>query len=592
MTIAGVTKVKKYCGVISRKCSSDFSQECHENASAELIGSIIIIGLFVAAFGIVLMALLSSSSDFVVPAVVIEPQPITEWNGTYVLDLRAGDTLLRDETRIIVDGRDRTADFVEDPSYDPGGAGWQEWGVGDSLYLEYSGSEAPNAVQVIYSGLDGGGILLWEQGTTENRLPVAAFSANATQGYSPLTVSFTDASSNNPTSWLWSFGDGETSSLHHPVHTYTSPGYYTVRLTVTNLYDQDTLVKSGYIHVSGGFTVNFVGTPHSGTAPLTVNFTDLTTGAPVSWLWDFGDGVTSTLRNPEHTYAASGQYVVSLTVATVNESGTEVKDEYISVGGTPPAGDPPEVTFTASPLTGDAPLEVQFTSTVTGAAPLTYLWSFGDGTTSADANPLHTYANAGTYDVSLTVTNDYGNDNSTISGYVVVSSAPNLKNAELITDPSKPGTIENGGTFTFTVDGLYSSITIGGGVVNLNSGDLVEIRVVDGSEANLYMTSTAISSFTISDARLLVNGAESGDGPITNAWISSYNGFVSNADLIVPKKNVWTRLTVDGTDVINGKDNQVITLFSIQPASSGIMNLYLDGSEVYFLGGIDSYQLL
>ena len=118
--------IKKKYDINVRKLSSHFSQGCHEDASAELIGSIIIIGLFVAAFGIVLMTILSSSSDFVVPAVVIEPQPITEWNGTYVLDMQAGDTLLRDETRIIVDGSDKTAQFVEDPSFDPGDTGWQE----------------------------------------------------------------------------------------------------------------------------------------------------------------------------------------------------------------------------------------------------------------------------------------------------------------------------------------------------------------------------------------------------------------------------------------------------------------------------------
>jgi len=323
--------MKRYCGVISRKCSSHFPPEYHDNASAELIGSIIIIGLFVAAFGIVLMTLLSSSSDFVVPAVVIEPQPITEWNGTYVLDMQAGDTLLRDETRIIVDGSDKTARFVEDPSFDPGDTGWQEWGAGDSLYLDYSSAQQPNAVQVIYYSPEGDGILLWELGSTENRLPVASFSANVTGGNSPLSVLFTDASSNNPTSWLWSFGDGETSTLQNPVHTYASPGDYTVRLTVTNQYDSDTLVKTSYIHVTDGFTVDFVGIPLSGTAPLMVTFTDQTTGVPTAWSWNFGDGATSTQQNPVHTYTAGGTYTVTLQATVDNVTQTETKSEYINV---------------------------------------------------------------------------------------------------------------------------------------------------------------------------------------------------------------------------------------------------------------------
>lgn len=254
---------------MSEKNPLQFPRALRDDASAELIGSIILIGLFVTAFGIVLMTLLSSTSDFVVPAVVIEPQPITEWNGTYVLDMRAGDTLLRDETRIIVDGSDKTAQFVENPSYDPGDTGWREWGAGDSLYLEYSSAEQPNAVQVIYYSPEGDGVLLWELGSTENRLPVASFSANITGGNSPLSVQFTDVSTNSPTSWLWSFGDGETSTLQNPVHTYAAPGDYTVRLTVTNQYDSDTLVRTSYIHVTDGFTVDFVGTPLSGTAPST-----------------------------------------------------------------------------------------------------------------------------------------------------------------------------------------------------------------------------------------------------------------------------------------------------------------------------------
>ena len=304
----------------------------NEEASAELIGSIILIGLFVAVFGILLMTINSSTSDFIVPAVVIEPQPITSSSGWYVLDLRAGDTLLRNATRIIVDGVDKTGEFMEGPFSDPGAFGWQQWGSGDSLYLEYpSSSPPPNTVQIIYYNPEGDGILLWELGSTENRLPVANFHADITEGFSPLSVQFTDESSNSPTSWLWEFGDGGTSSLQHPEHTYTSPGVYTVRLTVTNLYDEDTHVEYRYIHVTDGFTVDFAATPLNGTAPLMVTFTDLTTNGPTAWNWIFGDGETSTQQNPVHTYTAGGTYTVTLqaTVDTVTQ--TEQKPAYINV---------------------------------------------------------------------------------------------------------------------------------------------------------------------------------------------------------------------------------------------------------------------
>ena len=217
----------------------------HDNASSEMIGSLILIGLFVAVFGIILVTMTSSSSDFVVPAVVIEPQPITEPSGYYVLDLRAGDTLLRNATRIIVDGNDQTKNFADAPFSGSDSPGWQQWGSGDSLYLKYFLDEEPKAVQVIYYSPEGNGILLWERGSwgeTENRLPVAAFSANVTQGHSPLTVRFIDESSNGINSWLWDFGDGGTSTLQNPLHTYASLGEYTVQLTVKNQYSEITLI--------------------------------------------------------------------------------------------------------------------------------------------------------------------------------------------------------------------------------------------------------------------------------------------------------------------------------------------------------------
>ena len=304
----------------------------NEEASAELIGSIILIGLFVAVFGILLMTINSSTSDFIVPAVVIEPQPITSSSGWYVLDLRAGDTLLRNATRIIVDGVDKTGEFMEGPFSDPGAFGWQQWGSGDSLYLEYpSSSPPPNTVQIIYYNPEGDGILLWELGSTENRLPVANFHADITEGFSPLSVQFTDESSNSPTSWLWEFGDGGTSSLQHPEHTYTSPGVYTVRLTVTNLYDEDTHVEYRYIHVTDGFTVDFAATPLNGTAPLMVTFTDLTTGTPTSWNWSFGDGSTSTEQHPLHTYQNAGSYTVTLSASDGAIELSEEKPAYINV---------------------------------------------------------------------------------------------------------------------------------------------------------------------------------------------------------------------------------------------------------------------
>lgn len=163
--------------------------------------------------------------------------------------------------------------------------------------------------------------------------PVAAFTGTPVSGTAPLTVVFTDASTGSPTSWNWTFGDGGTSTAQNPSHVYAAGGTYTVALTATNATGSNTLTRTGYITV-GTVTVpvaNFTGTPTTGTAPLTVVFTNTSTGSPTSWSWTFGDGGTSTLQSPSHVYAASGTYTVSMTATNTAGSNTLTRTGYITV---------------------------------------------------------------------------------------------------------------------------------------------------------------------------------------------------------------------------------------------------------------------
>ncbi len=126
---------------------------------------------------------------------------------------------------------------------------------------------------------------------SEPVLPVASFSTNTTSGYASLSVQFND-SSLNATFWSWNFGDGESSTEQNPSHIYASSGNYTVNLTVTNTAGTNTSSRPGYILVAPHFapvTAAFSGTPMVGTAPLTVTFTDASTGSPTGWAWFFGD---------------------------------------------------------------------------------------------------------------------------------------------------------------------------------------------------------------------------------------------------------------------------------------------------------------
>lgn len=142
--------------------------------------------------------------------------------------------------------------------------------------------------------------------------PVASFSMSPTSGQEPLVVQFTDKSTNNPTSWSWDFGDGTTSTLQNPQHTF-SAGSYVVILTATNAAgsrrsDQTIGLVVPYMQES------FTATPTSGPAPLVVQFTDTSTSNPTGWGWSFGDGTTANVKNPTHTYSISGVFTVTLNV--------------------------------------------------------------------------------------------------------------------------------------------------------------------------------------------------------------------------------------------------------------------------------------
>ncbi|MGI6374893.1 MAG: DUF7507 domain-containing protein [Anaerolineae bacterium] len=142
----------------------------------------------------------------------------------------------------------------------------------------------------------------------------------------------------------------------------------------------------------------------------TVDFVDETTGGemPYTYAWDFGDGGTSTSQNPSHTYAAAGDYQVTLTVTDAQTPPRTDSQTYtVHVWASPVAS------FTATPLSGPAPLEVTFTDTSTAGSPnggaiAAWAWDFDDGGTSTAQNPTHTFSAVGTYTVKLTVTDAHG----------------------------------------------------------------------------------------------------------------------------------------------------------------------------------------
>jgi PKD repeat protein len=195
-------------------------------------------------------------------------------------------------------------------------------------------------------------------------------------------------------------------------------------------------------------TADFTASPRQGDPPLEVTFTDHSTGTPTSWSWDFGDGMTSTERNPVHTYTEPGRYSVTLTVANATGTNTTTKTDLVAVASV-------VADFTASPTTGPAPLAVTFTDTSTGA-PGAWSWDFGDGSTSTEQRPVHTYTAPGVYTVSLTATNtETGQaDTATRTGLVTVrepSSALRLTPVEDAYVRSLSPTTNYGGAGTLRV---------------------------------------------------------------------------------------------------------------------------------------------
>ncbi|MBD3219030.1 MAG: PKD domain-containing protein, partial [candidate division Zixibacteria bacterium] len=286
----------------------------------------------------------------------------------------------------------------------------------------------------------------------------ADFSGSPTSGCASLTVNFSDLSTGtNIDGWSWDFGDGVgTSTAQNPSYTYNSPGTYNVSLTVSSSTQgcNDTQTKNGYITVNGTPTANFEGSPTTGTAPLTVNFTDLSADA-TGWSWDFGDGAgTSTQQNPSYTYNSEGTYTVTLTASNACGSDVEQKVDYITV-------DPcvaPVADFTGTPTSGNAPLTVNFTDQSTGN-PTSWSWDFGDGAgTSTQQNPSYTYNNTGTYTVTLTATNSCGSDQVIKTDYITVTESQ-VTQAYPLSDIPIYGTVSGSYLDTYTSDNVYETIT-------------------------------------------------------------------------------------------------------------------------------------
>jgi PKD repeat protein len=162
----------------------------------------------------------------------------------------------------------------------------------------------------------------------------------------------------------------------------------------------------GFTSKAQSLTANFSASPTAGCSPLVVNFKDLSTGNVTGWQWDFGNGGTSTLKNPSAIYFTPGNYTVTLTVTdATNATNTTVKTAFITIYAQP------AVDFSVDKRTGCSPAKIKFTdksATPAGTVITSWKWDFGDGGSSTQQNPSYTYRTPGSYTVTLSITNDKG----------------------------------------------------------------------------------------------------------------------------------------------------------------------------------------
>lgn len=210
-----------------------------------------------------------------------------------------------------------------------------------------------------------------------------------------LEVSFSDTSEGAPTDWTWSMGDGKQSTDSVFTYTYDLPGTYEICLRVSNICGGQDQMKCQSITLTCTPPVAAFGYE---TEDLVLHFIDSSENTTTDWLWEFGDGDSSSVANPSHQYSEAGQYEVCL--SSSNVCGSTQTCQLINVGCAPPIA-----RFIA---TGEELQQVFQDSSLN--APSTWFWTFGDGSSSDLQSPAYTYAGSGTYEVCLRVENPCGSN--------------------------------------------------------------------------------------------------------------------------------------------------------------------------------------
>jgi large repetitive protein len=316
----------------------------------------------------------------------------------------------------------------------------------------------------------------------------AFFNTSSPSGCAPFTATFTDFS-DGATNVSWDFGDGNVSSVQSPSHTFTNAGTYTIFQYVTNGCGFDTATASITVYPSAGIAFTFSPSPVCINQPISFNNT--TTGG-IGYNWNFGDGSSSIVTSPSHSYTSGGTFTVTLTATSQTNGCVDSLQKILTVF------QPPVPAFTPTPLFGCQPLDVTFTNTSTNSN--FYTWDFNNGNTSSAISPSTTFDSVGTYTISLLAENLNGCKDS-LKMQVNVYPVPT---ASFTSDTSYGCAIPFAVTFTNTSTGavgynwdfgnFQTTVSTNGNAVYTSSGTY-SISLV---ASNTYgCTDSATASFTV-----------------------------------------------------------------------------------------------
>ncbi|MFP3953928.1 MAG: PKD domain-containing protein [Candidatus Acetothermia bacterium] len=283
-----------------------------------------------------------------------------------------------------------------------------------------------------------------------NQPPQPLFTASPASGEAPLEVSFDASSSSDPDNRIigynWDFGDGVTGSGETTTHTYDSSGDYTAELEVVDegegAESTTRTIEVSPAPPSAIFTAN----PTSGEEPLNVSFDASESydpdGTIKSYHWDFNDGSTASALRVSHTFLNSGSYVVEL-IVTDNDGKTDSMKKTINVSSF--SNQSPTAGFTAQPTIGKPPLYVSFDASESydpDGYVKNYEWDYDDGSTDYGVSPGHTFTAAGRYTVELTVTDNYGKEDTASASIDVLNQLVTILDWELVRGSSGEAVVE------------------------------------------------------------------------------------------------------------------------------------------------------